>query len=125
MVELDFKKLDGLIPVIAQDWRTGEVLMQAYANPEAWRLTLETGIVHYWSRSRNKLWKKGESSGNLQKVKEIRVDCDEDCVLIKVEQIGGAACHLGYRSCFHRKLEKGGLVVDGVQVFDPDKVYGG
>lgn len=125
MVELDFKKLDGLVPVIAQDWRTGEVLMQAYANPEAWRLTLETGIVHYWSRSRNKLWKKGESSGNLQKVKEIRVDCDEDCVLIKVEQIGGAACHLGYRSCFHRKLEKGGLVVDGVQVFDPDKVYGG
>lgn len=125
MVQLNFQKQDGLIPVIAQDYETGEVLMQAYTNPEAWRLTLETGIVHYWSRSRNTLWKKGESSGNMQKVKEIRVDCDEDCILIKVEQIGGAACHLGYRSCFFRRVEKNELIVDGVQVFDPDKVYGG
>ncbi len=125
MIELDFEKQGGLVPVIAQDYETGEVLMQAYMNPESWKLTLETGVVHYWSRSRNKLWKKGESSGNVQKVREIRVDCDEDCVLVKVEQIGGAACHTGFRSCFFRRLESGEPVVDGIKVFDPDKVYGG
>lgn len=124
MIELDFGKSDGLIPAIAQDHETGEVLMQAYMNKEAWELTLETGVVHYWSRSRNKLWKKGESSGNVQEVKEIRVDCDGDCVLVKVNQIGDAACHTGYRSCFFGLVEAGSIVEDGKKVFDPDEVYG-
>jgi phosphoribosyl-AMP cyclohydrolase len=96
MIKLDFEKQDGLIPVIAQDYISGEVLMVAYMNEESWKLTLETNIAHYWSRSRSKLWKKGESSGNLQEVKEIRVDCDDDTVVIKVNQIGNAACHQGY-----------------------------
>ena len=125
MIELDFEKAGGLIPAIAQDQDSGEVLMMAYMNKESWRLTLQTGIVHYWSRSREKLWKKGESSGNVQEVKEIRVDCDEDCVLVKVNQIGDAACHTGYRSCFYRVVRDGELVTDGTRVFDPEKVYGG
>jgi len=125
MIELDFEKQDGMIPAIAQDYQTGEVLMMAYMNREAWEKTLETGIAHYWSRSRNKLWKKGESSGNLQEVKEIRVDCDDDTVVIKVNQIGNAACHLGYRSCFFRVVQGDTLKVDGERVFDPDEVYGG
>jgi phosphoribosyl-AMP cyclohydrolase len=124
MIELDFKKQDGLVPAIAQDYKTGEVLMMAFMNKESWELTLKTGIVHYWSRSRGKLWKKGESSGNLQEVKEIRVDCDNDCVLIKINQIGDAACHTGFRSCFYRRVAGGELTVDGVKVFDPEKVYG-
>jgi phosphoribosyl-AMP cyclohydrolase len=123
-MQLDFEKSGGLIPAIAQDAATGEVLMMAYINAESWKLTLDTGIAHYWSRSRNKLWKKGESSGNVQEVREIRVDCDSDCVLFKVNQIGGAACHTGYRSCFYRVVSGGGLVVEGERVFDPDKVYG-
>jgi phosphoribosyl-AMP cyclohydrolase len=97
--------------------------MQAYMNRQAWELTLETGIAHYWSRSRNKIWKKGESSGNIQEVREIRVDCDADCVLLKVNQIGGA-CHKGYRSCFHRKVVNGKLQIDGKRVFDPEEKYG-
>lgn len=125
MIELDFNKSDGLIPAIAQDYKTGEVLMMAYINKESWDLTLKTGIVHYWSRSRNKLWKKGESSGNVQEVKEIRIDCDNDTVLIKVNQIGDAACHEGYRSCFFRVVKGDELQVDGEKVFDPDEVYGG
>lgn len=124
MIELDFEKQGGLVPAIAQDYRTGEVLMMAFINKESWELTLKTGIAHYWSRSRSKLWKKGESSGNVQEVKEIRIDCDDDCVLLKVNQIGNAACHTGYRSCFFRKAEGDKIVVDGVKVFDPDKVYG-
>lgn len=124
MIELDFEKTGGLIPAIAQDHRTGEVLMLAFINRESWELTLSTGIVHYWSRSRNKLWKKGESSGNVQMVKEIRVDCDNDCVLLKIEQIGGAACHTGFRSCFYRVVKNGSLEEDGVKVFDPETVYG-
>ena len=124
MIELDFEKQDGLVPVIAQDYKTGDVLMMAFTNKEAWNLTLETGIVHYWSRSRNKLWKKGESSGNMQEVKEIRVDCDNDCVLIKVNQVGNAACHTGFRSCFYRIIDNNELKTDGEKVFDPDKVYG-
>jgi phosphoribosyl-AMP cyclohydrolase len=123
MIELDFEKGAGLIPAIAQDSDTGEVLMMAYINSESWRLSLETGIVHYWSRSRNKLWKKGESSGHVQEIKEIRVDCDDDCVIFKVKQIGGAACHTGYRSCFFRKVQGSELQVEGERVFDPDKVY--
>ncbi|HON77915.1 MAG TPA: phosphoribosyl-AMP cyclohydrolase [Spirochaetota bacterium] len=125
MIELDFSKGDGLIPAIAQDYKTGDVLMMAYINRESWELTLSTGIVHYWSRSRSKLWKKGESSGNVQEVKEIRVDCDNDTVLIKVNQIGDAACHEGYRSCFFRVVKDNELHIDGERVFDPDEVYGG
>lgn len=124
MVELDFAKGDGLVPVIAQDDRSGEVLMMAFVNEESWKLTLETGVVHYWSRSRNKLWKKGESSGNVQEVKEIRVDCDNDCVLIRVNQVGEAACHTGFVSCFYRKVDGDELKEDGKKVFDPDEVYG-
>jgi phosphoribosyl-AMP cyclohydrolase len=126
MIGLDFSKLDGLVPAVAQDWQTGEVLMVAFMNAESWELTLKTGIMHYWSRSRQKLWKKGESSGNVQEVKELRIDCDADCVLAKVRQVGDAACHTGYRSCFYQVVEKGGTDVktDGVLVFDPAKVYG-
>ncbi len=123
MVKLDFAKGGGLLPAIAQDWKTGDVLMLAYINEEAWNETLKTGNATYWTRSRQKLWKKGEESGNVQKVKEIYVDCDEDTVIFKVEQIGGAACHEGYHSCFFRKYENGELVVVGERVFDPAKVY--
>ena len=125
MIELAFDKQDGLIPVIAQDYKTNEVLMLAYINRESWELTLSTGVVHYWSRSRNKLWKKGEESGNVQEVKEIRVDCDNDTLVIKVNQIGDAACHEGYRSCFFRVVEGDNVRVDGKKVFNPEDVYGG
>jgi phosphoribosyl-AMP cyclohydrolase len=125
MVELDFDKCGGLVPAIAQDYLSGEVLMMAYVNPESWALTLATGLAHYWSRSRNRLWKKGEASGNVQEVREVRVDCDRDTVLLKVRQVGEAACHTGYRSCFYRRLEGEGLVADGVRLFDPGRVYGG
>ena len=124
MIELAFEKSGDLVPAIAQDATTGEVLMLAYVNAESWKLTLETGIAHYWSRSRQKLWKKGESSGNLQEIKEIRVDCDADTVVLKVDQIGGAACHTGFRSCFYRVVENGALIEEGERLFDPDKVYG-
>ena len=124
MVALDFSKLDGLVPAVAQDADTGEVLMVAFMNAEAWELTRSTGIMHYWSRSRGKLWKKGEHSGNVQQVRELRIDCDADCVLAKVRQVGEAACHTGYRSCFYQVVEGDGTRVDGVKVFDPSKVYG-
>lgn len=124
MIELDFTKLDGLVPAVAQDYKTGEILMVAFMNKEAFELTLQTGIVHYWSRSRKQLWKKGESSGNVQEVKEIRIDCDNDCVLLKINQIGDAACHTGYRSCFYRVVEDGTLKVDGVKIFNPEDKYG-
>jgi phosphoribosyl-AMP cyclohydrolase len=121
---LDFEKTQGLVPAIAQDVESGEVLMMAYMNQEAWQRTLATGIAHYWSRSRNKLWKKGESSGNVQEVREIRIDCDEDCVLLKVRQVGGAACHTGYRSCFYRRVQGQDLITEGERVFDPAEKYG-
>jgi phosphoribosyl-AMP cyclohydrolase len=124
MIILDFDKQGGLLPVIAQDYETGEVLMLAFMNREAWNLTLKTGIVHYWSRSRGTIWKKGESSGNLQEVKEIRVDCDNDTVLIKVNQVGRAACHEGYRSCFYRIIRNNEYVIDGERIFNPEEVYG-
>ncbi len=125
MVQLNFSKsADGLIPAIAQDWQTGEVLMLAYINEESWKHTLETGKATYWTRSRKKLWVKGESSGNVQLVKEILVDCDEDTVIFKIDQVGDAACHEGYRSCFFRKVEDGELKVVGERVFDPKDVYG-
>jgi phosphoribosyl-AMP cyclohydrolase len=125
MVALDFSKLDGLVPAVAQDWRTGEVLMIAFMNRESWQLTLSTGVMHYWSRTRGKLWKKGESSGNVQEVKELRVGCENDSVLAKVRQVGEAACHTGYRSCFYRAVAEGKLRVEGTRIFDPSKVYGG
>jgi phosphoribosyl-AMP cyclohydrolase len=125
MIELDFEKTGGLIPAIAQDAASGQVLMMAYMNKESWELTLKTGIVHYWSRSRKALWKKGESSGNVQEVKEIRVDCDNDCVLVRVRQVGEAACHTGFVSCFYRVVDGERLREDGVKVFDPKQVYGG
>lgn len=124
MIELDFKKSEGLIPAIVQDYKTGEVLMLAYMNEISWNETLKSGYAVYWSRSRSKLWKKGESSGHLQVIKEIYIDCDNDTVLLKVDQIGGACCHEGYRSCFFRKLENGSLSVIGERVFDPEKTYG-
>ena len=123
MVDLDFEKLGGLIPVIAQDHQTNEVLMMAFMNVESWNLTVKTGYVHYWSRSRNCLWKKGESSGNLQEVKEIRIDCDSDCILIKINQIGDAACHTGYRSCFYKKVEDDKVIINGRKIFDPAEKY--
>lgn len=126
MIELDFAKSeDGLIPAIAQDYKTGEVLMLAYMNAESFRRTLETGKATYWSRSRSKFWVKGESSGNTQEVKEVLVDCDNDTIVVKIDQIGGAACHEGYRSCFYRRLdENGDPQVIGERVFDPKEVYG-
>ena len=125
MVKLDFaKSADGLLPAIVQDAKTGDILMLAYINKESWGKTLETGKAHFWSRSRNKLWLKGESSGNVQLVKDIFVDCDQDTVVFKVEQLGGAACHKGYRSCFFRRVTDGELEVLGVPVFDPADVYG-
>jgi phosphoribosyl-AMP cyclohydrolase len=123
MIELDFKKSGGLIPAIAQDWKTGDVLMLAYINEESWKETLRTGHGVYWSRSRSKLWHKGEESGNVQIVKEILVDCDADTVIFKVEQVGGAACHEGYHTCFFRKVVGDNLEVVGERVFDPKKVY--
>jgi phosphoribosyl-AMP cyclohydrolase len=120
---LDFQKSGGLVTAIAQDHATGEILMVANMNEEAFRKTLELGEVVYWTRSRKKLWHKGEESGNVQRIKELFIDCDGDVVLIKVEQVGDAACHTGKRSCFFRKLEGGEVLDVGVQVFDPDEVY--
>ncbi|MFH1887179.1 MAG: phosphoribosyl-AMP cyclohydrolase [Pseudomonadota bacterium] len=124
MIDLAFDKQGGLIPAIAQEAGTGEVLMMAYMNREAWEATLATGVATYWSRSRNELWVKGKTSGNVQKVREIRMDCDRDTVLLKVEQVGGAACHTGHKSCFHIIVTDGKEIVDGTPVFDPEKVYG-
>ena len=122
--QLKFDK-DGLIPAIVQDWKDGTILMVAYMNAASFEKTLKTKKATYWSRSRQKFWVKGEESGNIQKVKEIYYDCDADCILIKVHQIGGAACHVGYRSCFYRKLSfTGNTKVIGKKVFDPKKIYG-
>ena len=123
MTELRFEKGGGLLPVIAQDYKSGEILMLAYINEEAWQKTLSTGKAHYWSRSRNKLWLKGESSNHVQLVKDILVDCDEDTVVYKVEQLGGAACHKGYRSCFFRRVDGDDFIIKDKPVFDPQEVY--
>lgn len=123
MLGLDFSKMGGLAPAIVQDHATGEVLMLAFMNQAAWEATLETGKATYYSRSRDKLWVKGESSGHVQQVREIRVDCDADTILLKVAQIGGAACHLGYKSCFFRKVIDGSLQTTETRVFNPDEVY--
>ncbi len=124
MIEIDFKKGDGLIPVIIQDASTHEVLMLGYMNGESWEETLETKKASFWSRSRQKIWVKGETSGHFQEVKEIYLDCDGDTLLLKVNQIGGAACHTGFRSCFHQQYEKGEGKVSGEKIFDPKEVYG-
>jgi phosphoribosyl-AMP cyclohydrolase len=124
MISPNFDKLNGLIPAIVQEYKTGEVLMLAFMNQEAWQATLSTGKATYWSRSRQELWIKGQTSGNQQIVKEIRIDCDADTVLLKIEQLGGAACHTGHRSCFHKKVENGSIMIIGTPVFDPKEVYG-
>ncbi|MFW5908767.1 MAG: phosphoribosyl-AMP cyclohydrolase [Desulfosalsimonas sp.] len=123
MVELDFEKGGGLLPAIVQDYETGQVLMLAYMNRDAWQNTLKTNKATYYSRSRDKLWVKGETSGHIQKVKEVRFDCDSDTILLKVEQLGGAACHKGYKSCFYRKVEGDNAVVTEQKIFDPEEVY--
>ena len=120
---VDFSKGNGLVTAIAQDAETGEILMLANMNEESLAKTIELGEAVYWSRSRQKLWHKGEESGNVQKVRELYLDCDGDAVLMKIDQVGDAACHTGKRSCFFRKVENGAVVDVGVQVFDPDEVY--
>jgi phosphoribosyl-AMP cyclohydrolase len=123
MNAIDFDKSGGLVPAIAQDAASGTVLMLAWMNREAFEETVRTRRAVYFSRSRNKLWRKGEESGNVQEVAEIFVDCDADTILLKVHQIGGAACHEGYQSCFFRRLEAGEWHAQGERVFDPAQVY--
>ena len=120
---IDFDKSGGLVPAIAQDADTGEVLMLAWMNREAYEETLRTSRACYFSRSRGRLWRKGEESGNVQEVRGVYVDCDADTVLLKVKQIGGAACHEGYPSCFFREVTPEGVKVVGERVFDPKDVY--
>ena len=123
MNQLDFKKTGGLIPAIVQDADTGDVLMMAYMNQEAWEATQSTRKATFWSRSRQELWVKGLTSGNVQHVKEIYIDCDNDAVLLKVKQVGGAACHTGYKSCFFKRVEGESIQIIGKPVFDPKEVY--
>ena len=120
---IDFDKAGGLVPAIAQDYKAGDVLMMAWMNREAYEETLNTRRACYYSRSRDRLWRKGEESGNVQEVQEVFVDCDQDTILLKVRQIGDAACHEGYRSCFFRRVDGEKLVVVGERVFDPKQVY--
>jgi phosphoribosyl-AMP cyclohydrolase len=120
----DFSVQGGLLPAIAQDATTGEVLMLAYMNRESYAETLRTGEAVYYSRSRGKLWRKGEESGHIQRVQAVYLDCDADTILLRVEQVGGAACHEGYRSCFFRRVTPQGLEIVGERVFDPRQVYG-
>lgn len=113
----------GLVPVIAQEYRSGRILMFAWMNRAALQLTYETGQAVYWSRSRNKLWRKGEESGHFQQVHEIRLDCDEDVLLIQVEQVGGIACHTGRHNCFFKKLDDGHWLIDQAVIKDPKTIY--
>jgi phosphoribosyl-AMP cyclohydrolase len=125
-MDLDFDKLDGLIPAIVQDARTGEVLMLGFMNEEAYAETRSTGAVTFFSRSRGKLWRKGEQSGHVLRVREMRVDCDLDAILVRVDPVGPGVCHEGYRSCFFRRLdENGDANIVEERAFDPDTVYGG
>jgi phosphoribosyl-AMP cyclohydrolase len=119
----DFSRGDGLLPAIAQDAATGDVLMLAYMNAESYAETLATGRAVYYSRSRKKLWRKGEESGNVQLVEAVYVDCDGDTILLRVNQVGGAACHEGYKSCFFRQVTPDGLKIVSQRVFDPAEVY--
>ena len=114
---------DGLVPVIAQDASSGQVLMLAWMNREALRATLDSGNAVYWSRSRGRLWKKGEESGHMQKVREMRLDCDEDALLLRVEQVGGIACHTGRQRCFFRRYENGNWVETDPVIKDPKDIY--
>jgi phosphoribosyl-AMP cyclohydrolase len=123
MITPNFAKGDGLVPAVVQDAETKEVLMLAYMNSESWAATLKTGKATYWSRSRQVLWMKGESSGNVQLVKNIFIDCDNDTILLQVEQLGGAACHTGHKSCFYRKLDGGDFINVGEKIFNPEEVY--
>ncbi|MFZ1982128.1 MAG: phosphoribosyl-AMP cyclohydrolase [Smithella sp.] len=123
MIEPDFAKGDGLVPAIVQDAETKEVLMMAYMNSESWKATLQTGKATYWSRSRQKLWLKGEESGHFQLIKDIFIDCDNDTILLQVSQLGEAACHTGYKSCFYRKLSGEDFVIVGEKIFNPKEVY--
>lgn len=123
-MELDFSKLDGLIAAIIQDHKSGRILMLGFMNEEAFRLTVETGYATFYSRSRNKLWLKGESSGHRLAVKEISTDCDRDALLLKVEALGPGVCHEGYQSCFFRRLEDDAWVVSEPRTYDPSAVYG-
>lgn len=125
-MEIDFQKSGGLVPAIIQDERTGDVLMLGFMNTTALAETQRTGEVVFFSRSRNKLWKKGESSGHLLKVREVRVDCDADALLVRVEPVGPGVCHEGYRSCFFRSMETDGKTkIIAERTFDPKKIYGG
>jgi phosphoribosyl-AMP cyclohydrolase len=120
---IDFDKAGGLVAAIAQDADTNEVLMIAWMNREAYEETVKTRRACYFSRSRNRLWRKGEESGNVQEVREVFIDCDADAILLKVKQVGEAACHEGYKSCFFRKVDGPNLTVVGTKVFDPKQVY--
>ncbi len=124
-MQLDFQKSDGLVTAVIQDHLSGRVLMVGYMNEEAFRQTVESGFATFYSRSRRKLWLKGESSGHRLVVKEISTDCDADAVLVKVEAVGPGVCHEGYQSCFFRKLEAGEWRVSENPTYDPGVVYGG
>lgn len=125
MIKPDFAKEGGLLPAIAQDFETGKILMMAFMNEEAWLESCRTKRAVYFSRSRQKLWRKGEESGNVQLIKEICLDCDLDCILLKVEQIGHVACHTGHESCFYRRLDESGELVEFEKVLkDPKDMYG-
>jgi phosphoribosyl-AMP cyclohydrolase len=123
-MELDFSKLDGLVAAVIQDWKTGRVLMVGFMNEESFRKTVETGNAVFYSRSRNKLWLKGETSGHKLVVKEISTDCDRDAVLLKCEALGPGVCHEGYESCFFRQLDKGEWKITEERAYDPGVVYG-
>jgi phosphoribosyl-AMP cyclohydrolase len=123
-MQLEFNKSGGLLPAIVQEAGTGKVLMLGFMNEEAFRKTLETGLATFFSRSRNRLWVKGESSGHVLKVHDVLVDCDQDTLLIVAEQLGPGTCHNGYHSCFYRRVWQGELVEAESRAFDPDKVYG-
>ena len=123
-MQLDFSKSDGLIAAVVQDYRSGRVLMVGYMNEEAFRRTVETGFATFYSRSRQKLWLKGETSGHRLAVKEISTDCDQDALLLRVDPHGPGVCHNGYQSCFYRSLENGEWVESEPRVYDPATVYG-
>lgn len=123
-MQLDFSKLDGLVAAVIQDWKSGRVLMVGFMNEESFRMTVETGNAVFYSRSRNKLWLKGETSGHKLVVKEISTDCDRDAVLLKVEALGPGVCHEGYESCFFRRLDGGEWKISEARAYDPNAVYG-
>ena len=123
-MDLDFSKLDGLVAAVIQDWKTGRVLMVGFMNQEAFQKTVETGNAVFYSRSRNKLWLKGETSGHRLVVKDIATDCDRDAVLLKVEAIGPGVCHEGYESCFFRRLDGSEWKIEDQRTYDPNAVYG-